>query len=396
MAFIVVILIGPPGNRQSFVQRVGRGNRRRDVTRVACFYRTPLERLLFAALVGPADDGDPAPPAPFRPSVAIQQIFSLVKGSPIAAVRLAELSQVFAGMVVPDDLAAILEHLQRWDYLDMWRPGEWRAGARLGELFDQQTWAQCPLSIHSNIQGDAGRQVDVRDRDTHQTVARVDAWWLEQPVLTLQGRPVSVEWYDGEAMWVTASPQDLAQRLEYRSERQLLSYDLARLLPAQLGLPPGTAPFIPEQAPPDAEEGSHVRPGWWLFHWLGDLYGRALLDLLRYRVPVTATAQPGLCLLLSDEPRALPAWTEAQVTQYLEDNYRTLEPLLTLGPFHRLLPPELRCRAAIAQFDVPRFVQAANALRPQVCPEALSDELARLLQAAPAHDESPHDVDFLP
>jgi ATP-dependent Lhr-like helicase len=46
-----VMLIGPPGSRGSFVQRIGRGNRRGGVTRVACFWRTPLERLLFEALL---------------------------------------------------------------------------------------------------------------------------------------------------------------------------------------------------------------------------------------------------------------------------------------------------------------------------------------------------------
>lgn len=399
----VVILIGPPGNRAAFIQRIGRGNRRRAVTRVACFYRTPLERLLFAALVGPAADGDDTavePHAPFRPSIAIQQVFSLIKGSPTAAVRLAELAALFRDLASVADLEAIVEHLCRWDYLAMWRPGEWRAGTRLNELFDQQTWAQCPLSIYSNIQGDVGRQLDVRDRDTHQTVARVDAWWLDQPVLTLQGRPVRVEWYDGEAMWITASPQDRANRLDYRSERQLLSYDLARLLPAQLGLPLGTAPFIAAQRSldPDTPQSHDEWPEWWLFHWLGDLYGRVLLDLLRYRMRVRETARPGLCLLLSDEPRSLPSWTEAQVTQYLEDNYRTLEPLLTLGPFQRLLPPNLRCRAVVAQFDVPRFLQAAGALQLQVAPDTLSDDLASLLPepADSYHDVPRHDARFLP
>jgi ATP-dependent Lhr-like helicase len=408
----VVILLGPPGNRQSFVQRIGRGNRRRNVTRVACFYRTPLECLLFAALLEPADLNGPAstdsgttPPAgygeptdaapgapsqagegmradaPFRPSVAVQQLFSLIKGSPVAAVRLAELRSLFDGMLSADDLEAILTHLQRWDYLSMWRPGEWRASTRLNELFDQQTRAHCPLSIYSNIQGETGREVEVRDRDTHQTVARVAAWWLEQPVLTLQGRPVSVEWYDGEAMWVTGAPYDLPNRLEYRSERQLLAYDLARLLPQQLGLAAGTAPFIAERRPPDEPEG--IRPGWWLFHWLGDLYGRALLGLLRYRQPATETERPGLCLLLSDEPRALPSWTREQVMQYLEDNFRRFEPMLALGPFHSLLPVHLRCRAVIEQFDVPRFREAVNALRPRVAPDSLAEDLVDLLPDLP-------------
>jgi hypothetical protein len=151
-------------------------------------------------------------------------------------------------------------------------------------------------------------------------VARVDAQWLDRPVLTLEGRPITVEWYDGEAMWVAAyEGEDVAQRLRYRSERQLLSYELAQILPVQLGLPAGTAPFIAARAPDEAGGFHEIRGhlaagvGWWWFHWLGDLYGRAVLDLLRYRVLATETAQPGLCVHLPGEPQALPAWTEVQV-----------------------------------------------------------------------------------
>src|SRR5439155_15645913 len=50
-----VILIGSPGSAGSFIQRIGRGNRRQGVTQVACLYRTPLERLLFEALVSGDD-----------------------------------------------------------------------------------------------------------------------------------------------------------------------------------------------------------------------------------------------------------------------------------------------------------------------------------------------------
>src|SRR5262249_29001110 len=86
---------------------------------------------------------------PFRPAVAIQQIFSLIKQSPTAAVRLAELSSLFAGMLTADDLRAILGALQLRSYLRAGRPGEWRAGDRLNELFDQQTGAQPGLSVYS-------------------------------------------------------------------------------------------------------------------------------------------------------------------------------------------------------------------------------------------------------
>jgi hypothetical protein len=86
-----------------------------------------------------------------------------------------------------------------------------------------------------------------------------------------------------------------------------------------------------------------------------------------------------LCIHLPCEPQALPSWTEAQVVRYLEDTYRELEPLLDLGPFHRLLPVHLRRRAVVEQFDVPRFLEAIAALRPSVAPDALTDNLADLL-----------------
>jgi ATP-dependent Lhr-like helicase len=390
----VVILIGPPGSRDSLLQRIGRGNRRGGRMRVVCFYRTPLERLLFAALLGdhrpPTGHEDlygrpsvaasvqtPSQPSLaipqqtyFRPAIAVQQIFSLLKQSRTAAVRLAELARLFAGMLTPDDLQAILGELHLRDYLKVGRPGEWRPGERLNELFDRQSGARPGPSVYSNIQSADVRQIEIRDQHTQQTIARVDTLWLSREALTLEGRPVNVEWCDGEALWVAAYRAGGTERHDpalFRSARQLLSYDLARLLPVQLGLPPDGAPLVgtPE--------------GWYWFHWLGDLYGQAALDLLRYRISVHESAQPSLCVRLADEPQVLPVWTEEQVIRYLEDNYRRFESLLALGPFQTLLPLKLRRRAIVEQFDVPRFLGAVAALRPIAAPESQAEDLMALL-----------------
>jgi len=374
----VVLLIGPPGNPASFMQRIGRGNRRKGVTRVACFYRTPLEQRLFEALLtgatppesasAPLDDSAPDRDAPFRPAVAVQQIFSLLKASPTGAVRGAELSALFTGLLAPDDIDAILAELRRRDYLAAGRPGDWIAGSRLNSLFDQQGRKNCPLSVYSNIQGAAGRPIEVRDQHTGAVVATVDAEWLDHPVLTLEGRPVTVEWQDGEALWVSADRSaDATRRMSFRSRGQLLSYDLARLLPATLGLAPEMAPLVP--AP----------HGWLCYHWLGDVYGQALFDLLRYQIYASQTENLGLCVELGDEPRALPAWSEDAVTRYCADNYREIEPMLALGPLQFLLPTTLRRRVVVAQFDVPRFLAAINALRPARAPAQGADDLLALL-----------------
>jgi len=464
----VVIQIGPPGHTDSFVQRMGRGNRRRSVTRVACFYRSPLERLLFTALCAHAEEAlTPRPPLPcagegeqdsntflaagatltprppfpcageggqdgaererdgillspmprdsllattaighnvlpspahgrggrgegpggegpggegFRPAVAVQQIFSLLQASPTGALRLPELAALFEGLLASADLEDILARLRGLGYLADGRPGEWRPGDRLNRLLDQQGSPRCSVSLYGNIQNDAGRTISIRDQHSGQTVATVDAWWLEREVLTLEGRPVSVEWYDGEAMWVTPSGgNEPAPRLSYRSERRLLSYELARLLPAQLGLAAGVAPLV-ELAGDWSSAGNWEEDGGYLlFHWLGDLYGRALRDLLRYTVPAGKTTQPGLAVRVPDSGIAIPAWTADRVERYLRERYRDLESSLNLGPFQHLLPLELRRHAVVEAFDVARFLAATEALRPVRAPESVAEDLSRLL-----------------
>ena len=364
----VVILIGPPGDTAAFAQRVGRGNRRRGVVQAVCFHRSPREEAIFDALLAEPDAMADEPPAAFRPAIAAQQIFSLLKQSPTASVRLAELERLFDSLLDGADLRAIVGHLHERDYLSAGRPGEWRAGPALNELLDRQASDQPGLSIHSNIATSPGRRVIIRDQRTQEAVASVDAQWFDRPLLTLEGRPVTVEWDDGAVMLVTSyRGHDIANRLRYRSARQLLSHDLARRLPARLGLPPDAAPFV---ATPE---------GWLWFHWLGDLYGRALLDLLRPQQLARPTEQPGLCLRLADPPPVSPSWEREQVARHLEEHAADFEPLLALGPYQRLLPNDVRRRAVVEQFDIDRFLAAVKRLRPQPAPESVRDDLTRLL-----------------
>jgi hypothetical protein len=304
----------------------------------------------------------------FRPSVAVQQIFSLIKQSPTAALRHAPLAQLFAGLLPEADLKTLLGHLEQRGYLRPGRPGEWRAGPRLNKLFDQQSAQYVSLSIFSNILGADMPPVAIRDQHTGQTLATVDALWLDREELTLEGRVIDVAWSDGEGLWINSRPGgEGVPTAIYRSGRQLLSHELASLLPARLGLAPGEAVLLPAPS------------GCWLFHWLGDLYGIALRDLLRHTMPAEDGPAPGLALHLPEPPRALPTFTEEQVRRHLRDSYRQYEPLLDLGAFQQLLPIPLRREAVVGQFDVPRFLAASGALRLSSTPEHLAIKLADLL-----------------
>jgi ATP-dependent Lhr-like helicase len=366
----VVILIGPPGDVNAFAQRIGRGNRRSDSLRVACFYRTPLERWMFeASSTALTADVTVSPSATFRPSVAVQQVFSLIKQSPTGAVRLSMLTDLLRGLVAEADVRAIIGHLQEIDYLQEGRPGEWRPGERLNHLFDRQASAYNDLSIYSNIHGQTARPVEVRDRYTHRPVASVDARWLARPALTLEGRALHIEWADGEAIWVsTAQGEEDAVPFHYQGTRKYLSFDLAQLLPTQLGMAPYQAPYLPAPT------------GWWWFHWLGDLYADVLFGLLQPHVAVERTALSGVCVLLRDNPASLawPAWPEAHIRRYVESQYHRLERMLDLGPFHHLLPVSLRRRAVIDQLDVSTFISATSRLQPMPAPDAVLETLRSL------------------
>lgn len=365
----VVVLIGPPGAHGSFLQRIGRGNRRRSITRAACLYRTPLEHLLFEALLLPMpDDAAHLTGAPFRLSVAVQQILGSVKASPTGAVRLAELKHLFDGMVARDDLETMLEHLYTRRYLDLARSGDWTAGPALIMLIDKQAAAYSPLSLHSNIGGADRRPVEIRDQHSGEVVARVDQQWLDQPVLTLEGRPLDVTWADGEALWVTPHRgRDDAGRLIFRSAKQLLSYELAHMLPALFGLAPAAAPIVATE------------DGWLLFHWLGDVYGTVLVDLLRGHNGAEATAEPGLCLQLPDDHGVLRSFTPERVDEHLRQFYHDLEPMLDCGPYQHLLPTHLRQRVVADLFDIPRFLSALDALHPARASASIAGALLALI-----------------
>ena len=193
-------------------------------------WRRRCSRALIAA-------PEPAPDAAaFAPRWPCSRFFSLLLQSPTGAVRLQPLADLFAGLLdcrpTWRPSSAIC---RRPSYLTTARAGEWRAGQRLNRLVDLQASEHAPLSLYSNIQNRPAT-LKIRDQQSQQVVANVDPLWLDREVLTLEGRPLDVTWFDGEALWVTAHRGELpAPRLPYLSARQLLSFELGAALARAAG-----------------------------------------------------------------------------------------------------------------------------------------------------------------
>ncbi len=77
----LVVCIDPPFSLASFLQRIGRGCRRRNgKTRVLCMARNRVGQLVFEAYVQQSRQGvPPGPTAPMRRSVLIQQILAYLR-----------------------------------------------------------------------------------------------------------------------------------------------------------------------------------------------------------------------------------------------------------------------------------------------------------------------------
>ncbi len=344
-----VIMIGAPGSKASFIQRMGRGNRRQRSVRVACFYRTLFEELLFRVLLDDVDLDENI--GGFHPAVAIQQIFSLIKQSPQGAVRINSIAPLFAEMLPVQDLEAIIGHLVELQFLQAGKPGEWKAGERLNRLLDEQNSAQTDISIYSNISSGTS-PIAIRNQHTDEIVATVNGSWLHREQLTLEGRPFDIHWQDQETIWIEPSPSPRRNAKPiFLSARQPLSFEIASRLALHLNLSPGDV--FQTQAEGD----------WHLFHWLGDVYGNVLLELLRYRYHAEETTRSGLCLRLSEPISTLPVWSEPQIAACIDDHYRQLETLLSFGPFQGYLPETLRRRSVLEQINPPRLNRVLGSLK---------------------------------
>jgi hypothetical protein len=306
-----VVLVRAPPTITSFLQRIGRGGRR-------------------------------APePSHFRPSVLVQQTFSLLKQSPTGGVRLADLRRIALAAMDDDTLAQILNHLVAENYLRKGRPWEWRPGPELDQLVDEH-------EIYSNIGGSA-LGATVVDAYSGRRIAQTDRPRLKGETLLMGGRPVEVAWRDKYTFGIRRGRREAVEEtLRFLTEPFAVPLEVTAAVAAHLGLPPAAMILLPDDK------------GAWLFHCWGDLYGEMLAKMLQAHFPV-GEEEPQIrphnefCLYLPFTLPALPPWDETVARQVLRQVVPRVISYLELGRFHDLLPLPVALRAAMAHCHLPRF-----------------------------------------
>jgi superfamily II DNA/RNA helicase len=389
-----VVLAGPPPSLGSFMQRIGRGNRRSNVSRVLCLARDPLEEIQFRALVelaggsvatatatvGPKTAGanteeiepvigsstrnaktDFQPGYFFRPSVLIQQVFSLLKQSPTGSVRLADLRRLSPVDLGDDNLHNILDELVQQDFLRLGRPNEWRPGAELDLLLDAH-------EIYSNIGSDP-LSVLIVDDYSGRSLARMERSQVRGPTLQLGGRTWAVAWRDRYRIGLRMGGKGIPdETFNPGATPMTLSLPMGQAVAGHFGVAWPMLPVI---------QDLH---GTWVCHFWGDLYGRWLAAMLQGKHAHSAAHVEVInahVLYVHGRVRRLPPWDEELALRHLRVLAPEAIPFLNLGRFHSLLPPTLAWQTVLATCDLPRFGQ----LYRQAELVHATDELAGPLQA---------------
>ena len=265
-----VVLVAPPPDVRSLLQRAGRGNRGSGVTRVLGLYGSEMERLRFEHLLECAREGRLfEEEVPFRPNVAAQQALSLLMQSPRGWVGAGALAaRLPAGELTEGECAAVLGAMAEAGVLREISGGRFVIDAE-GERLAERG------KIHSMIRDHA--ETEVVDALTGRKLgtARLSRKERERAgegaglSLSLGGRRREVARVAGDRVYVdTREGADAARFIAREVPRYTagLAADLGRFL----GAGPGEMWLEPL-----AEEG------WRLHHFLGSAWGVVLDAMLR-------------------------------------------------------------------------------------------------------------------
>ncbi len=349
-----VVLASPPPTFASFLQRLGRSNRRATLIRALAFYRDDVERALTETFFAMAERGQMEDRA-YAPSLTagLQQLLSYVVQKRGPGSSPAALQALVHGMGLGVDVERWLDRLLRRGWLTV-SQGLYRPGPRLMAAFERG-W------LHSLI-GDAAEATATVIDSEGRVVAEVFGDPAVPPgsTLTIGGRTYRVEQVRGSTVIVRAQSgaADAAAAPFPAAPPVYWNYRVGSKLRPRLwpGLPAHVVPVVPSDA------------GWVVLHCFGYVHGRiwsyAVAHANRWRVLHADAVQTVLAAgALYDAVWNPPA---PSVRWALLQGRSELERLWGQSRFYRLLSPPERLRHLVRSLRWKAFARFLDGLDWQV------------------------------
>ncbi|MEZ4594804.1 MAG: DEAD/DEAH box helicase [Chloroflexota bacterium] len=366
-----VVLLGAPPDLNAFMQRIGRGSRRTAHTQALCMPKSPGEWARFEALLTLAEIGDwrleigdypvsnlPSSTYGFRPSVLIQQIFSLSKQSPTGSVRLADVRRVAPAEVTSETIRQIVSQLTFAGYLQPGRTGEWKPDEKLHELLDQH-------EIYTNIGADV-LGITAVDAHSGQTLAQTERSYPVGTVVLFGGQPMRVVWVERYRFGLATAPgAAINDILRFRKGYAAVPYQVTQTVAQSLQLEPGQMALLPQE------------PGQFIFHFWGTVWGELLTAVLTSQ-NISAEAVNEYCLYVPHPLPQLPPIDKNGIVKAAAIIETILANRLEMGRFHRLLPADVAHQAVLAQLNLTHFKQIYDNAQ-LITPSRINEQLHQLL-----------------
>ena len=348
-----IVLMGPPSDVSSLVQRIGRGNRKQKVAHVVCLSASAFDSKRFQHLVVCAKKDHYFPdPVSFRPTTIIQQAFSICLQNPNHWVgktalyeRLAESAKKLYSLA---DCETILNNLVEKGYLRRVDRGKYVPESKTQFLFDRGY-------MHSMIL-DRG-ETDVIDVTTGRNIGSVmlrntSRQAIEhgsRPALTLAGKTHSVSYMRDKKLFV--EPSKVGEQAGFSTqEPPRYSLKLAQDFARYLAIPRDVLPFVPE------EKGYRVD------HYLGTIGACFISDYLvhngcqivnRQHAPFFFTVNVMPIVKNMPDVDQLKHFFEG----YVLNNLSTIARLLQPGPWLGIVSEELVQRWIVSSLDLDAYAK---------------------------------------
>ena len=378
-----IVLLGPPPDVSSLIQRIGRGNRTQSSVHVVCLADCAFNRQRFLHLVECARKESLFPdPVSFRPTTIVQQALSICLQNPqkwIGKQALYDrLPRIAQKIYQPEDCGLILDQMVSCG--NLFRKvdrGRYVPESKTQFLFDRGY-------MHTMIV-DRG-ETDVVDSVTGRTLGSVylkksskDAIVSGSGVnISLAGNAHTVSYIKDKKIFVKRGEevtsisfmaleppryslglaQDFARFMQIQNDALYIkcvpqSMTLERDFTPQMGLLLDKKLAIqPDQIPPGSE--------WIVFHFLGTIGGTLLQNFFeKSGYSVKKGSKTPFFLRLSVRPniQSLPQ-QEILATQfelYVRSNVNTFAKLLQPGPWFNLIPENLALDWLLSSLDIQAY-----------------------------------------
>lgn len=348
-----IVLVGPPSDVSSLVQRIGRGNRKEKVAHVICLAVSEFDAKRFHHLVLCAQkDQFFYDPVRFRPTTLVQQAFSICLQNPnhwVAKNALFErISDAARKLYTVNDCEKILEAMAKYGYLRRVDHGKYVPDGKTPFLFDRGY-------MHSMIL-DRG-ETDVIDVMTGRNLGSVTLKTKSRqaiaegarPALTLGGKSHEVSYMRDKKLYVEPSKQnDLSQFNALEPPRYSLK--LAQDFAHYLNIPQDCLAFVPENK------------GYRVDHYLGTIGACFICDFLTHHgCQIISRSHAPFYITVNALPVIKKMPNADQLKHFFEGfvmhNFVRLAQMLQPGPWFGVVAEELIQRWILSSLDLNAYAE---------------------------------------